>query len=192
MTTKVHLVKAMVFSSSQLWMWELDHKQSWVLKSWCFQTVVLEKSLESPLDSKEIKPVNPKGNQSWIFTGRTDVEAEATILWPPESKSQLIGKDAEAGKDWGQEEKGVTKDEIVGCHHRQWICIWANFRRQWRTGKASWLQSVGSQRVGHDWATEQQNNKVVYSELLIIYQGIDPISAHLGSGFTETCLHKAS
>ena len=87
-------------------MWELDHKQSWVLKNWCFQAMVLEKILKSPLDSKEIKPVSPKGNQSWIFTGRTDVEAEAPVLWPPDVKSQLIGKDAEAGKDWRQEEKG--------------------------------------------------------------------------------------
>ena len=96
-------------------MCELDHKDSWVLKNLCFWTVVLEKTLESPLDCKEIKQVNPKGNQSWIFTGRTD--AEAPILWPPDSKTRLIRKDPDAGKDWRQEEKGVTEDEMVGWHH---------------------------------------------------------------------------
>ena len=88
--TKVHLVKAMVFPYSHVWMWELDHKESWALKNWCFWTVVLEKTLESPLESKEIQPVNPKGNQSWIFIGRTDAEAETPILWPPDTKSWLI------------------------------------------------------------------------------------------------------
>ena len=95
-------------------MWELDHKEGWALKNWCFLTVRLEKTLESPVDSKEIKSVNPKGNQSWIFIGRTD--AEAPILWPPDEKSQLIGKDRDAGKDWRQE-KGETEDEMVGWHH---------------------------------------------------------------------------
>ena len=98
----------MVFSSSHVQMWELDHKESWVLKNWCFWTVVLEKTLESSLDCKEIQPVHPKGNQSWIFFGRTDAEAEAPILWPPDVKNWLIGKDPDAGKDWGQEEKGIT------------------------------------------------------------------------------------
>ena len=92
------------FSSSPVWMWELDHKESWVPKNWCFWTVVSEKILESPLDCKEIKPVNPKGNQSWIFIGRTDDEAETPILWPPDAKSWLIRKDPDAGKDWRQEE----------------------------------------------------------------------------------------
>ena len=103
------------FSSSHMWMWELDHKEGWALKSWCFQTVVLEKTLENPLDSKEIKSVNPKGNQPWIFIGRTD--AEVPILWPSDAKRWLIGKDSDAGKDWGQEEKGVTVDEMVRWHH---------------------------------------------------------------------------
>ena len=94
------------FTSSQVWMWELDHKESWVLKNWCFWTVVLQKTLESPLDSKEIKPVNPKGNQPWIFFGRSDAEAEAPILWPPDVKSWLIGKDPDAGGDWRQKETG--------------------------------------------------------------------------------------
>ena len=98
-------------------MWELNHKESWVLKNWCFWTVVLEKTPESPLDCKEIQPVHPKGNQSWIFTGRTDAEAEAPILWPPDVKNWLIGKDPEAGKDWRWEEKRTTQDEMVGWHH---------------------------------------------------------------------------
>ena len=106
------------FSSGHIWMWELDYKESWALKNWWFWTVVLEKTLESPLDCKEIQPVNPKGDQSWVFIGRTDVEAETPILWPPDAKSWLIGKDSDAGKDWGQEEKGTTEDEMVGWHHR--------------------------------------------------------------------------
>ena len=104
------------FSSNQVWIWELDYKESWAPKNWCFWTVVLEKTLESPLDCK-IKPVNPKGNQSWIFIGRTDAEAETLILWLPDVKSWLIGKDHDAGKDWRQEEKGTTEDEMVGWHH---------------------------------------------------------------------------
>ena len=105
------------FSSGHVWMWELDHKESWVLKNWCFWTVVLQKTLESPLDSKEIKPVNPKGNQSWIFIGRTDAEAETAVLWVPDVKNWLIGKDPDAGEDWRQEEKGTTEDEMVGWNH---------------------------------------------------------------------------
>ena len=99
-------------------MWELDHKESWALKNWCFWAVVLEKTLESPLDYNEIQPVNPKGNQSWIFIGRTDAVAEAPILWPPDVKNWLTGKDPDAEKDWRREEKGSTEDDIVGWHHR--------------------------------------------------------------------------
>ena len=99
-------------------MWELDYKESLAPKNWCFWTVVLEKTLESPLDCKEIHPVNPKGNQSWIFFGRSDAEAEAPVLWPSDVNHQLIGKDPDAGKDWRQEEKGTTEDEMVGWHHR--------------------------------------------------------------------------
>ena len=106
------------FSSSHVWIWKLDYKRSWALKNRCFWTVVLEKTLENPLDSKEIKPVHPKGNQPWIFTGRTAAEAEAPILWPPNAKNWLTRKDPDAGKDWSQEEKGVTEDEMVGWHHR--------------------------------------------------------------------------
>ena len=103
------------FSSSHVWMWELDHTESWVQKNWCFWTVLLEKTLESPLDCKEIQPVHPKGNQSWIFIRRTD--SEAPILWPPDAKSWLIWKDPDAGKDSRQEEKGMTEDEMVWWHH---------------------------------------------------------------------------
>ena len=111
---KVHLVKAMVFP---VVMWELDHKESWVLKNWCFWTVVLEKTLGSPLDCKGIQPVNSKGSQSWIFIERTDAEAEVPILWPPDAKNWIIGKDPDTGKDWRQEEKGTTEDENFACHH---------------------------------------------------------------------------
>ena len=99
-------------------MWELVHKENWALKKWCFRVVVLEKTFQSPVDCKEIKPVNPKGNQVWIFIGRTEAEAKAPILWPPDVKSQLTGKDPDAGKDWGPEEKGMTEDETVGWHHQ--------------------------------------------------------------------------
>ena len=95
-------------------MWELDYKEVWMLKNWCFWTVVLEETLESPLDCKEIKPVNPKRNQSWIYIRRTDAEAETPTVWPPDAKSWLIGKDLDAEKDWRQEEKGMTEDEMVG------------------------------------------------------------------------------
>ena len=107
------------FSSGLVWIWELDYKESWVLKNWCFWTVVLAKTLESPLDCKEIQPVHPKGEQFWVFIGRTDAEAETQILCPPDAKSWLIWKDPDAGKDWGQEEKQTTEGEMVGWHH--WV-----------------------------------------------------------------------
>ena len=116
--TKVRLVKAMAFSSSNVCMEELDYEESWAPKTWCFWTMVLEKTLESPLDSKEIQPVYPKGNQSWIFIGRTDSEAETPTLWPPDVKNWLIGKEPDAGKDWRQEEKVVIEDEMVEWHHQ--------------------------------------------------------------------------
>ena len=99
---------------SHVWMWKLDHKEGWAPKNWCFQVVVLKKILESPLDSKEIKPVNPKANQPWIFIGRTDAQAEASVLWPPDAKNWLTGKDPESGKDWRQGEKGMAEDKTVG------------------------------------------------------------------------------
>ena len=104
------------FSSVHVWMCELDCEKSWMLKTWCFQTVVLEKIFESPLDCKEIQPVHPKGDQSWVFIGRTDAEAETPVLWPPHAKSWLMWKDHDAGRNWGQEEKGTTEDEMAGWH----------------------------------------------------------------------------
>ena len=106
------------FSSSHVWMWELDHKKGWALKNWWFQTVVLEKTLESPLDCKEIRPVKAKGNQSWIFIGSTDAEIEAPIIWPPDANSRLTGQDTDAGKDLRQEEKWTTEDKMAELHHR--------------------------------------------------------------------------
>ena len=105
------------FSSSHIWVWELNYKEIWAPKNWCFWTMVLEKTLESPLDCKEIQPFHPKGDQSWVFIGRTDFEAETPILRPPDAKSWLIWKDPNAGKDWEQEEKGMTEDEMAGWHH---------------------------------------------------------------------------
>ena len=134
-------------------MWELDYKESWALKNWCFWTVVLEKTPESPWDYKKIKPVNPKGNQSWIFIGRTDTEAETLILWSPVAKSWLTGKDREAGKDWGQKEKRMREDEIVGLYHQ---LNGHEFEQtpgdsEGQRGLRA-VQSVGLQRVWHDWA----------------------------------------
>ena len=118
LSTKVHLVKGYGFSSSHVWMWELDYKESWPPKNWCFWTVVLEKTLESPLDCKESQTVHNKGNQSWIFIGRTDAEAETPILWQSKVRNWLIRKDPVTGKDLRQEEKGKTEDEMVGWYHR--------------------------------------------------------------------------
>ena len=150
--TKVHLVKDMVFSGSHVWMWELDYKESWVLKNSCFWTVVLEKTLESPLDCKEIQPVSPKGNQSWIFIGKTDAEAETPILRPPYEKNWLIGKDPDAGKDWRGEDDREWDGWMASL--TQWTWVWVGSGSWWWTGKPGVLQSMGSQRVGHDWATE--------------------------------------
>ena len=115
--TKVCNSQSYVFSSNHVWIWELDHKEGWAPKNWCFRTVVLEKTLASPLDCKEIQPVHPRGNQFWVFIGRTDADAETAILWPPDGKSWLIWKDPDAGKDWRQE-RGMPEDEMVGWHHR--------------------------------------------------------------------------
>ena len=150
-------------------MWELDHKEGWELKNWCLQTVVLEKTLESHLDSKKIKPVNPRGNQPWILIGRTDAEAEAPILWPLAVKSRLIGKDPDAGKDWGQEERWQRMrwlDSIINSMDM-------NLSKPqemvtWRTGKPGMLQSTGSQRVGHNLVTEQFQSKHSFSVICFI------------------------
>ena len=136
-------------------MWELDHKEGWAAKNWCFWIVVLEKTLENILYSIEIKPIHPKGNQPWICTVRTGDKAEASVLWPLDAKGRLIGKDPDAEKDWGQEEKGTTVNEVVGWHHQLnghdfgWTPgSW------WWTVKPGVLRFMGSQRVGYDWTTE--------------------------------------
>ena len=141
-------------------MWELDCEESWAPKNWCFWTVVLEKTLESPLDCKESQPVHPKGDQSWVFFGKSDAKAETPVLWPPHVKSWLIGKDPDAGRGWGQEEKGMTEDEIAGwtwvwvnsgswC----WTWVWIKSGSWWWTRRPGVLRFMGSQGVGHDWAT---------------------------------------
>ena len=147
------------FFSRHVCMWELDHKKGWAPKNWCFWAVLLEKTLECPLDCKEIKPVNPKGNQSWIFVGRTGAEAEAPILWPPDAKSWLIGKDRDSGKDRRQEAKEMTKDEMVGWHHR---VNGHEFEQALgdREGQGSLAScSPWGHRVEQDWMTEQQQKK---------------------------------
>ena len=157
--TKVPLFQTIVFSSSHVWMWVLDYKQRWVLKNLCFWTVVLEKTLESPLDCKEIKPVNP--SQSCIFIERTD--AEAPILWPPDVKNWLIGKDPDDAKDWRQEDQEMTEGEMVGCHH--WLNRHEFEQAPWvgdARGKSGVLQL---QRVGHDWGTELNWSDLVVQSL---------------------------
>ena len=129
-------------------------REGWAPTNWCFWTVVLEKTLESPLDCKEMKPVNPKGNQSWVFIERTD--AEAPMLWSPDAKSQFFGKDTNARKDWKQEEKGMTGRDGWMVSLTQWTWVWENSGRWWKTGKSGMLHSMGLQRVRHDWAIEKQ------------------------------------
>ena len=168
------------FSSGHVWMWKLGYKKSWALKNWCFWTVVLEKTLESPLDCKDIQPVHPKGDQSKVFIGRTDVEAETPILWPPDAKSWLIWKDPDAGKGWGQEEKGMIEDEMVGggegddrgwdgwmASLSRWTWVVVDSGSCWWIGRRGVLQFMGLQRVRHDWVTELnwlKETKDLYSE----------------------------
>ena len=135
-------------------MWELDYKESWALKNWCFWTVVLENSLESPFDRSEIQPVHPEGNQSWIFIGRTDAEAETPILWPPYAKSWLIGKDPDAGRGWGRRRRGRQRMRWLMASPTQWTWVWVNSGSWWWIGRPGVLRFMGSQRVRHDWATE--------------------------------------
>ena len=172
-------------------MWELDCEESWAPKNWCFWTVVLEKTLASPLGCKEIQPVHPKGDQSWVFIGMTDVEAKTPILWPPHAKSWLIGKDPDAGRDWGQEEKGTTEDEMAGWHH------------QLDAHEFGWSPGVGDGqgglacRVGHDWVTEL--NWIFYIDLrrktgvsilfLKIYLALWEIAKEKFSDYQKTCNH---
>ena len=142
------------FSSSHVWIWELDQKESWAPKNWCIWTVVLEKTLESPLDCKEIQPVHPKENQSWAFIGRTDAEAETPILWPPDAKSWLIEKTLLLGKIEGRKRGDNRGWDGWMASLTQWIWVCVSSGRWWWTGKPGMLQSMGSQRVGHNWATE--------------------------------------
>ena len=136
-------------------MWELSHKEGWAPQNWCFRTLVLEKTLENPLDGKKIKPVNPKGNQPWIFIGRTGTETEAPILWPPDTKSQLIEKeDPDAGKDWGQEEKGMSEDEMVGWHHQLNGHEFEQFPEIMKDREA-WSAAVHEVAKRHNWATKK-------------------------------------
>ena len=150
--TKFRLSQSNGFSSGHVWMWHLNYKESWALKNWCFWTVVLEKTLESPLDCKETQPVHPKGNQSWS----TDAEAEIPIIWPPDTKNWLIGKDPDVRKDWRWEEKGMTENEMVGWHHWLYRWVWISSDNWWWTGKPGMLQSMGlqSQTRLRNW-TEQ-------------------------------------
>ena len=142
------------FSSSHVWMWELVYKEGWAQKNWCFWTVVLKKTLESPLDCKEIKPVNPKGNQSWILIGRNDAEAETPILWPPDVKNWFIGK------DWCWEGLGARGEgddrgwDVWISSLTRWSWVSVNSGSWWWTGRPGMLRFMGSQRVGHDWATD--------------------------------------
>ena len=138
------------FSSSHVWMWELNCKESWALKNCCLWTVVLEKTLESPLDIKEIQPVHPKGNQSWIFIGRTDAEAETPVLCLPDAKNWLIGKDLVDRNVWRLKGKGMTEDEMVGWHHQlNGYRVWVKSGSWWWRGRPCMLQSMGSHRVRH-------------------------------------------
>ena len=143
-------------------MWELDYKESWAVKNRCFWTVMLEKTLESPSDCKEIQPVHPKGVQSWVFIGRTDAEAETPILWPPDMNSWLTWKDPDAGKDWGQEEKRVTGWDGWMTSPTQWTWVWVNSGRRWWTGRSGVLRFMGSQRVGHNWETDWLNGNTLH------------------------------
>ena len=172
-------------------MWELDREEGWGLKNWCFWTVVLEKTLESPLDCKEIKPVHHKGNQSWIFIGRTDAKAESPVLGPPNVNSQLIGKDLDAGKDWGQEEKWVTEDEIVGSHH--WL---SGHEFEQTQGDSEGQESLAcrsswgcKESDGHDLATEPNLKRLIWYANTILWRPtsfkISSIKIHIRLNWTQ-------
>ena len=143
------------FSSGHVWMWVLDCEEGWAPKNWCFWTVVLEKTLESPVDCKEIQPVHSKGDQPWDFFGRNDAKAEIPVLWPPHAKSWLIGKDSDAGRDWGLGGEGDDRGwDGWMASLTWWMWVWVNSGSWWWTGRPGVLQFMGSQRVGHNWATD--------------------------------------
>ena len=142
------------FSSGHVWMWELDYKESWALKNWCFWTVLLEQTLESPLDCKEIQAVHPKGDQSWVFTGRTDVEAKTPILWPPDVKSWFIWKDPDAERLRAGGEGDDRGWDVWMASPTQWTWVSVNSGSWWWTERPGMLRFMGSQRVGHDWVTK--------------------------------------
>ena len=178
------------FPSGHVWIWELNYQEGWVLKNWCFWTVVLEKTLESPLNCKEIQPVHPKGDQSWVFIGRTDVEAETPILWPCDAKSWLIGKDRDAGKDWGQEERGMTEDEMVGWHHRlnghgfRWTPGAGDGQRTWHAVvhrvARSWIRlNVWTEL---NWKVSEYN---LYSLLCLWWSSSEGMSFHSSPNWME-------
>ena len=192
--TKGHLVKAMVFPV-RVWMWESDYKESWVPKNWCFWTVVLEKTLESPLDCKEIQPVDLKGNQSWILTGRTDAKAETPVLWPSDAKKQLIDKDPDAGKDWRQEEKGMTWlngiTDLMDMSLSQLLQELVMDREAWhsavhgvtksQTQLSNWTDETALQYEGREsWYTKQ------YEQILKALKWLKETTR-----YTEYVLHKA-
>ena len=178
-------------------MWELDYKENWVLKNWCFWSVVLEKPPESPLDYKEIQPVHPKGNLSWIFFGRTDAEAETPILWLPDVKSWLIWKDSDARKDWRQEEKGMTEDEMAGWHHwldrceSEWTLGVGDGQEGWRaavhgvtksrTRLSDWTELDRSKEYHTEWSKSERDKQILYINTYIWNQHCL---------FTSGCIHK--
>ena len=149
MSLNLLFVTQILGQDNNVWMWKLEYKESWALKNWCFWTVMLEMTLESPLDCKEIQPVHPKEDQSWVFIGKTDVEAETPILWPPDAKSWLIGKDPDAGREG--DDRGW---DGWMASPTQWTWVWVDSGSWWWTGRPGVLQFMGSQRTGHDRATE--------------------------------------
>ena len=155
------------FSSGHEWMWQLDHNEGWVLKHWCFWTVVLEEILESPLDYKEIKPVNRKGNQSWIFIGRTDAEAEAPIIWPPDVKSWLIRKDPDAPENWRQEEKGMTEDKMVGWHHTKSMDMSLSKLQEIVKDRETWHAAVHGVTKSHTWLSDWTTTTTMLSHIAL-------------------------